>query len=501
MSLSARILLLLAALPFAALAVDAVPVMRPESSVLSLDPQRAVELALQKNFQIEVASYLPPIADEQLRSASGVFDPELFADLSRFESADRTVFNAQNPNVPLSAVNQRDSFDTGLRGLLPWGMTYDAGFSVVNNRGTFNGFSNEITTAPQVSLRQPVLRGFGFASTLAQIRIARADTEISDWQLRQTVIDVVTQVILVYNDLHFSMENLEVAKQSRGLAGRLLQDNIRRAEVGVMSPLDITTARAEVASREDAVILAQRAVRDNQNFLKQLVTNDIERILAMEVVITPPEVPLEYRADVTEGIASAMEWRPEYQQALLDIRRRGINLAFSKNQALPRLDLTGSLRFLGLDNDLGTSTDRAFRRDRSDWSAGAILSIPIPNRDRLGALNAVRLGQARALVDLKRLEQDIVVAVDNAAGRIVTARERIVSTREAVRLAYESLDAGQERLTAGTGTTFEVLELQENLARAEVSALGARADFNRAVAEYERQTGTTLQRRNIVLTP
>ena len=68
-----------------------------------------------------------------------------------------------------------------------------------------------------------------------------------------------------------------------------------------------------------------------------------------------------------------------------------------------------------------------------------------------------------------------------------------VANREARRLARESLSAGEARLVAGTGTTFEVLQLQKQLADAETAELRAIADYNKAVAQYRLQTGTTLQ--------
>ena len=199
------------------------------------------------------------------------------------------------------------------------------------------------------------------------------------------------------------------------------------------------------------------------------------------------------RADVNAGIATAMENRPDYRAALIELEQRHITLAFEKNAALPRLDLTGSLRLLGFDNDVGTSLDRVTKRDQTQWSAGAIFSVPIPNREGRGAANAARLSAAQGLVDLQRLEQQIVVDVDNASGQIIAARQRIASTAEASKLAQESLDAGEERLRAGTGTTFEVLELQKRLVEAEYAQLRARADYNEAVNTYYKQTGVTLR--------
>jgi outer membrane protein TolC len=96
-------------------------------------------------------------------------------------------------------------------------------------------------------------------------------------------------------------------------------------------------------------------------------------------------------------------------------------------------------------------------------------------------------------VNLQRLEQQIVVDVDNANGAVITARERIESNEVARKLAEESLAAGEERLRVGRGTTFEVLELQKNLAEAQTAEIRARADYNKAVAEYHRQIGSTLK--------
>src|SRR5687767_2732439 len=155
----------------------------------------------------------------------------------------------------------------------------------------------------------------------------------------------------------------------------------------------------------------------------------MERMLSIAVEIAPPpEQP--FRADVRAGIADALALRPDYRQAVLEIERNNITLAFTRNQALPRFDLVGSLAMLGFDDDLGTSFNRIPRRDQTAWSIGAIVSIPIPNREGRGATNAAKLEAAKSLVALQQLEQQIVVDVDNASGQVITSRERILSTRE-----------------------------------------------------------------------
>jgi len=310
---------------------------------------------------------------------------------------------------------------------------------------------------------------------------------------------VVTRTALIYHDLLFARENLEVELRSRSLAQRLLDDNTQRADIGVMSPLDVTGARAEVAAREEGVILARRSVRDNENFLKQLVTDEVQKILGRPVeprTVPRLDPPVE---DVVVAIGRALEWRPDYRQALLDLGRRSLNIVVARDGVLPRIDLTASFGVNGLDRSLADSIQRTIDQEGPEWTVGAVVRVPIGNRGPRARRDTAELERAQALVSLKRLEQDIVVTVDNALGQIETGRQRIEATRQARLLARERLDAEEEKLRAGTSTTFVVLELQKDLATAEAAELRALADYNKAVITFDREIGATLDRHQIVL--
>ncbi len=54
------------------------------------------------------------------------------------------------------------------------------------------------------------------------------------------------------------------------LAQQSLKDNRARVEIGTMAPLDIVQAEAEVATREEAVILAEAAIERQQDCVRAL---------------------------------------------------------------------------------------------------------------------------------------------------------------------------------------------------------------------------------------
>ncbi|MDX2080326.1 MAG: TolC family protein [Terrimicrobiaceae bacterium] len=480
------------------------------AEVLELDLVSAVRMALEKNFEIRAEKFTPQIARARQVTASGRFDPVAEVSVTYDENNVelRTLNNELQTPTALPGGVQPDLFalstglevDTSVAGLTPWGLTYDFGASTTRNTDTRNA-NDRFNSFVGLNVAQPLLRGFGTDVNLAQLRIARADRAISEWTLRQRIIDVVTDTINTYCELFFTGGNLEVEERSRDLAARLLDDNLKRAEIGVMSPLDVVQARADLAARDERVLVAQRAMLDNENFLKQLVTDEVFRVLETRVQIaTLPEMP-GFRADPDRDFPKAFQLRPDYRQALLDLQKRQINVVFARNQTLPRLDLVASFGVNGIDTNLADSVQRATGQATNNyaWTAGVVASLPVPNREASGRLAASKLETAQALVELKRLEQAILVEADNAAGQIETTRKRIEASRAALDFSRKTLEAAQARLASGTTTTFEVLQFQRDLAAAEISEIRARADHIRAIADYNRVTGLTLEKNGIAL--
>lgn len=478
-----------------------------ETRSLDLTYRRAIERALAKNFQIQVETYNPKIAKAQTLSQEGAFDPVVGLSYTYDENRRdlRALDPTFDPNEPGANGRGRFARTTGtnaeasISGLTPWGLTYNFGPSIRRDTDTRSLIDERWETFVGGSIVQPLLRGFGTDVNLAQVRIARANQSISAWELRQRVIDVVTDVIRVYNDLYFSIQNLAVERKSRDLAKQTLHDNQRRAEIGVMSPLDVVQAQADVADRESRVLVAERAMADNENFLKQLVTDEVSALLLTQVRIAAPPFDLDAKFDEAADLGRAFDLRPDYQQALLDIQKRNINVVFTRNRALPQLDLVASLGLNGLDTSLGGSVSEIQTPSNFAASVGGEFSLPIPNRTARGNLEVAKLEVARQLVALKQLEQQIYVEVDNAAGQIATTRKLIDSSRAARIYAERTLEAANARLAAGTATTFEVLQFQRDLANAEINEVSSLTGYQKAIANYARLTGTTLERNRLRL--
>lgn len=452
----------------------------------------AIRLALQKNQALKVSAYTPEIARANVLAEYGRFDPAIT--FRRSYSEGETPVTA----TPLvRSLAQTDDYSLSLGGFTPWGASYSLTATADNQRGTFNRFTDNYVTFGGISVTQPLLRGFGFGANLAGLRIAKADRNIADWQHRQTVINTVAGVIFAYNNLTQARENLRIAQDARELAMDTLRKNEARNRVGAISDADVIQARSTAASRDDSILLAAQSARDRENELRLLIGERTFMLTGPELEIEPlpPVVPM--TVDAAADLKKAFELRPDYQAARLGITRRRANGAFAQNQLLPRVDFVGSYGYSGMDRDFGAARRQVRDQDVRAYSAGIVVSLPLTFAEGRGRARAARLAVRQSEEDLVRLESDIAVDVTAAAGQIETTRQRVATNRRAVDLARQSLEAEEKKITAGTGSTFLVLQAQGNLVQVERTYVAAVADERRAHAAYERELGTTLLNRSI----
>ena len=459
---------------------------------LALDD--AIRIALQKNPRIQVSAFSRDIARAGVLQQLGHFDPAL--------NFKRTYSQNDLPVTSgglVTQFTQTDNYSLSLDGVLPWGLSYSLGGATQNQRGTFNAFAANYATFGGVTVTQPLLRGFGFGANLADLRVAKASRAISDWDHRQTVIDTVTSVIFDYNNVVEARENVRIARFSRDLAAQLLDENEKRNRVGALSDADVTQARARVANREESILFALRSLRDTENQLRARLgeTRFSSDSPPLELAPLPPVTPLTVSPE--EDLRQALVLRPDYQSARLGLARGRANEVRAKNQLLPRVDFVGSYGYDGLDRDFAASRRQVANEDHRAYSAGLVVSVPLTFAEGRGRERAARLALRQSEADLARLEQDIALSLTAAAGQIATTRLRVAATRTAFELAKQALDAEQKRFRAGTSRTLDVLQLQEQLASVEASQVRALADERRALANYERTLGVTLEHHQIAI--
>lgn len=147
----------------------------------------------------------------------------------------------------------------------------------------------------------------------------------------------------------------------------------------------------------------------------------------------------------------------------------------------------------------GRATRNLFGFDTGTISVGVSLQIPLRNRTAEANLAGALVQRTQLEASTRAQEQAVEVEVRNAAQSVETARQVVLSAR-AQRQNAELQLAGERRLfQVGRSTTFLVFQRENQLTQSRALELRAQTDYNKALAELQRVTSTTLRLNNVVV--
>jgi len=498
-----------------AMPLETVPSPIPvKGKTLSLTLSRAYELALKNNLDLQVGRFDVARANAQILAQTGIFDPQLSAGVNGDWARSPAATQLAGAEITES---RNTRFNLGLSALLPTGTSLSVTTNA--NRGETNSqffFLNPRWNANLTfSLKQPLLQGFGTLVNRAGIIVARNNRGSSAAAFAAIVIDTLSKVENAYWDLIAARRAVSVKEESLRLAEQLLDETKQRIKVGTSAPIDLAQSQATVAARRQELIAARNAAADAEDALKALLGFDDPaqwnlHIATTDTLETPPIHPA-----LAPSIAEALRKRPEVHQELLTIETIRLNVKVARNRTLPKLDLALSYGWNGLGGDL-TVIDRATgqviekipgglhdafsqlgNRDFPNWSMGVTLGIPLGNHEAKARLAQQRFQLHQEKVRLEALKQRIIKQVRVAVRALEDGAANIDAAAAARVAAEQNLEAEETKFKNGLSTNYQILQIQDDLARAELTELQSRVAYRKAIVGYRVATGTLLDEEHV----
>ena len=494
------------------------------SNVLPLSLNDAIRKTLQNNNDIEVSRDDVRVAEQQLFSLQGVYQPvfsvtpQLIKNVSPQTSgllggggaAGTTSVTTLNLSPSLTK-----SFATG-------GGFYTLTFS--NSRtstsSTNSSFSPFYSSNLSLQYNQPLLRNRSIDANRRNIRIQKKVIEQSDSDFRSRTIQIIAQVQAAYWNLVFALRNQQNQLDSLNLSRQNMHNIEAQIAAGAKAPLDRAQVQTDIATRESALFVATQTVSQAENSLKQLMLRDP---LAPEwsAQLTPTDTPAFDLSPVnlTAALDEAHKNRPELRRLDLQKDINKIELQYFKNQTRPQVDLTGAVAATGL---AGTSCNPVtnprctppptnliggYGKDISNLAGlntynitvGTTISFPLHNKTAQANLAGANIQREQLAASYRSQDQAIEMDVRNAAQSVDTAQKRVVASRQARESAEQQLAGEQKLYEVGRSTTFLLLQRQNELTTARTSELQAQTDYNKALADLQRATAATLRVNNVTV--
>lgn len=476
----------------------------PAPAVRAMSLADCIQEALTHNLDVQIQRYNPQISLFNLNSAYAGYDPTFnFSGEHRYNNSGAAFQN--NQRVAGSQYNS-DTYASSFNGGTPWGMTYQLGGNVSSTAGK-NPISGTNLFVPiqnssglvGLSLTQPLLKNFWIDSTRLNIRVSKNRLQYSEQGVRSQIITSITDVENAYYELIYAQENVKVQQEALDLAQTQLDQDKQRVQIGSMSPLDVQQDESQVATSRANLISAENALSIAENALKNLLTDDYVQWHSTEIQPTATLSASLQLFDLQDSWNKGMTQRPDLLQSRLNVEAQGIQLKYYKNQLYPALDLIGSYGFNGAGGQFNDTFNQFNQADRAFYTYGAQLSMPLSNVGPRNQLKAGKVSLKQLLLQLKQLEQGVMVQIDNAVKAAQSSYQSVEATRQARIYAEAALDAEQKKYAVGKSTTFTVLQLQSNLTAARSQEIRALADYNKALATLAAEEGSTLDRNNINL--
>jgi HAE1 family hydrophobic/amphiphilic exporter-1 len=509
--------------------------------------REAIALALTDNKDIEVARDNVKIAEYDLLSTRGAYDPRISAQTyyERIKTPAASFLSGAS-----NAVEATDFTATSrLEGLASkYGGNYRLDFSSV--RATSNSFFTALNpqypTALTFSYTQPLVRGLRFDLPRRQIEVAKKNLSLTDAQFRQRAIEVITNVQRSYWDLVFALRNLQIQRDSLNDSRTQLDHNRRMVAEGSLAPIDVVAAETQVANFEQAEFSALEDVNRAENNLKNMIAQNQKAKLWSVSIIPTDQADLNLpEVSLPDAMNSAIQNRQELRQSDLAREINLLDQRLYRDQTKPEIDLVGSYGMVGNagtlagSNPLTASSDQVRARVNelsvlaglqalpapaattispdllggypqslanlgsnqfNNFRVGVSISLPLRNRTAEGQLGHSLVEGKRIATQREQLEQLIQVEVRNALQSLKTAAARLRSAAIGRSTAEQQYESEKRKLDVGQSTVFLVLERQTALATARGNELRAQTDLNKAIAELQRSTGNSLTANNVTVT-
>ena len=486
--------------------------------------------------------YDPAIAETDpfrgVESALALFDAQLSSSLT-WERQNRP----QNIGGIGTAIFQQQflgdtgNWTTGIQKRTATGATVGFSNSTLydNNNSPIrqDGVPSTFTTNYDFTLSQPLLQGAGVTYNriagpdpfdniygrpiFRGVLLARINADISLADFEAGVRNLVSDTEQSYWELYFAYRNLEARKAGRDSA----LEAWRKVHALYVEQSRGGEADKEAQAREQYFFFrseVEQALTDvyrSENRLRFMmgITASDGRLIRPSDEPTTARIAFDWQQSLVEALSRSAELR---RQKWI-IKQRELELTAAKNLILPRLDLVGRWRFLGMGQELinqnyfpynANGTDPLQGTDAystllsgqfQEWQAGAQFLMPLGFRRELATVRHHQLQLARERARLQDEELEASHALVEAV-RNVDTNFALSQTNFNRRVAAErQVDAVQAAYDAGTVTLDQLLDAQRRRAEAESSYARAIVDYNRSISQLHYRKGSLLEYNGVFL--
>ncbi len=461
-----------------------------------LSLEEAVNITIQNNYAYRIAKLEPQIAQEFITRQESAFDTRLFASGTVTQTEQSATFS-QVDGTSSDSRNWR----VGASKQLEQGTTVIAQTNL--NRRSSNAGVNigNLSQASDFSLtvRQPLMSGFGREANTAALERARAGLLQSVESYRASIQNILANVEIAYWTVALWQEKLELDESNLRVAEALLDEARARQRIGMVTQIEVLQAEAAKAQRLEEIITSTQQLGDA-----------FDQLLAYMGTLpnnTNPEPTHQVELLNNEGEAvpefsvvwnQAMRSDPGLAAQEAAIQQREWDEIAARSSTKPNLDLVVTGAYTGVDDDNAqTAYENALDRDGHAWSVGVEFNMPWSMRGEKADLRIAGKRLEQENIRLLELKQGLFREVRSAWRSLQSIQQSVEAASLTVKLQEAAFEREKSKYEEGLSAFRDVLEAQNDLDQARIRLLRSKLQRRSSEIEVARLSGAIFDRHGI----
>ena len=357
-----------------------------------------------------------------------------------------------------------------------------------NSQGSGGSDRDVLRQNLELTFKQPLLRGAGQRVNRADIEIARITETINLLDLKSTLIDKTTEIIISYRRVLQAQEEVKIDLQALENAKKTVENTQFLIDAGRIAKAELITVQSQVADQEIALLSSRNNLRQRRLDLLELldIDEDVNIIASQNLEIQPPTL------DIDRIRQSILEHQPSYLKAKLNLENAKTQLVIDENKRRWNIDLETVVR-----HDPAPYANN----NKTQLSAGLTFSKALGDRSIERDFQRSRVDVLKLENDLKETIQKVNTEVTKNLQDIELNFKKVELSRRATKLAELQLSNEVEKIKLGFQgrRLLDLVDFQSKLNEAQNNELNAKIDYLNALTNLEKNLGITLDTLGITL--
>lgn len=402
--------------------------------------EQVIALALEKNYDVQLAKNVSEAASTDNKYAFGAFLPQL-------EATGATVWSSNYQKLRFEDTNRNDS-----------------GRNVSNN------------TTASLQLTWTLFDGTRMFATRERVATIASQGEFF---VKNQMVTTIAAVASNYYDIVRQKQQLKAIEEQMSVSQERVKLAERKLQVGTGAKPELLQAKVDFNAQRTQALQQQALIVQLKDRLNGLVGSQLPpQYEVSDTIVLNQNLQQEQLSNNIENTNFALQAsRQEIGISNLMIRER-------RGELLPFLNFNGAYNYSRTDNNKLINPFGALFNQSDGYTYGFSVSMPILtgfNQRRLVQQAKINASRQQLLYDQQKIT--VNVELQNAYANYSSAKQILLVEEENIGLAKENVSIALETFKRGATTYVELRTAQQSLAEAYTRLINAR--YLAKVAEIE----------------